>query len=341
MKIHIDHSSNIPLYKQVIQEIKAHITNKSLKEGDILPSMNQLCENLQVSKETVKKAYDILRSESYIDSAHGKGFFVKKQKKQATKILILFDKLSTYKKELFQAFSKEMPPKTEYTIRLFNQDIDLFEKFILDNLGQFDYYVITPHLPLNKTIQNRVINVLKKIPNRQLVILDRNLEDLPGNYISVYQDFENDVTQGLEQAKESIKLYSKINVLLMQGSLYGKLVQEGIKKFTDEHRIPASFYDKKIPEYIQAGESYVILSGQLEDELIKIAQQAKKQKLKIGKDIGVLSYNESALNEIILNGLSVLSTNFEQMGAEAAKLIQEDKAKKIKCDFRFIKRNSF
>lgn len=341
MKVTIDHNSNIPLYKQIVLDIKNSILAKTIKTGEYLPSMNQLCENLQVSKETVKKAYDILRSEGHIDSAHGKGFFVKKQKKQADKILILFDKLSTYKKELFQAFSNEMPPKTEYTIRLFNQDIDLFEKFIIDNLGQFNYYVITPHLPLNKPIQKRVINILKKIPNRQLVILDRNLENLPGNYISVYQDFENDVILGLQQSMEYAKLYSKINVLLMQGSLYGKLVQEGVKKFCQENKIQVSFYDKKIPNVIQPGEAYFILSGQLEDELIKVVQQTKKQNLEIGKDIGILSYNESALNEIILNGLSVLSTDFIQMGSEAAKLIKEDKTKRIKCNFRFIKRNSF
>lgn len=341
MKIKIDHSNNIPLYKQIIQEVKMLIESKSVKPGDILPSMNQLCENLQVSKETVKKSYDILRTEGFIAAAHGKGFFVKKQKKQATKILILFDMLSTYKKELFQAFSAEMPSKTEYTIRLFNQDIELFEKFIQDNLGLFDYYIITPHLPLRTSVQNRMVKVLKKIPNRQLVLLDRNLDELTGNYIAVYQDFQNDVVFGLDQAKESLKLYKRLNVYILEGSLYGKLVQEGIRKFAQDQNILVSFYENQLPENIQAGESYLILSGQLEDELIKIARQAKNQKLKIGKDIGILSYNESALNEIILNGLSVLSTDFKQMGVQAARLIQEDKTKKIKCDFRFIKRNSF
>lgn len=341
MQIQVNHTSKTPLYKQVVHEIKELITNKVWKEGHLLPSMNQLCDSLQVSKETVKKAYSILRTEGYIDSAHGKGFFVKKIKKQALQVLILFDILTFYKKELFESFSNHMDNNTEYTIRLFNQDIDLFEKFILENLGEFDYYVITPHLPLTPKSQTRMINVLKKIPNRQLVLLDRDIQELQGNYISVFQDFEHDVVEGLEQAKASIAKYSKLNIFTMKGSLYGKLLHQGIQRYCDDNQVVHTFFDQKIPSQLTAGESYFILSGQLENELIEIAKMAKQQKLKIGKDIGLLSYNESAINEIILNGLSVLSTDFKEMGREAALLIKEDKHRKFKCSFRFIKRNTF
>ncbi|ERJ61327.1 GntR family transcriptional regulator [Sphingobacterium paucimobilis] len=341
MQIQVNHSSKTPLYKQVVQEIKELITKKVWKEGHLLPSMNQLCESLQVSKETVKKAYSILRADGFIDAAHGKGFFVKKIKKQALKVLVLFDVLSFYKKELFESFSEHMDSNTEFTIRLFNQEIDLFEKFILENLGQFDYYVITPHLPLTPKIQARVISILKKIPNRQLVLLDRDLDGLPGNFISIYQDFENDVYEGLQQATEAISRYPKLNIFTMKGSLYGKLLHKGIQHYCEEQKINHAFFDQKIPDKLTAGESYFILSGQLENELIQMARMAKAQKLKIGKDIGILSYNESAINEIILNGLSVLSTDFKEMGKEAAIAIKEDKHRKTKCVFRFIKRNTF
>lgn len=341
IKIKIDHHSTIPYYKQIIREIKLLIEKKVYLPGDRLPSMNHLYKELEISKETVKKSYEILRNEGLIDSTHGIGFFVTENQNKSLRILMLFDILSPYKKELYSSFIENMPDKTEFTIRLFNQDIELFEKFINDNLGEFDYYVITPHLPLVPAIQKRVIQALKKIPNRQLVLLDRHLEDLPGNYISIYQDFESDAYNGLEQALPELKSYNKLNIFITKGSLYGHLVLKGIEEFAKKHSIHINVSNEVIAHDIVTGEAYLILSGQLENELIKVAQLAKKQKLKIGKDIGLLSYNESALNEIILNGLSVLSTDFKQMGSLAAQYINEGKHEKTKCNFKFIKRNTF
>lgn len=340
MEIEINRNSTTPIYKQIIGNIKAKIVDNSLKSGELLPSMNQLCETLGVSKETVKKAYNILRGEGLISSAHGKGFFVNKLEKKNEKILIMFDILSTYKKDLFDSFARGMAHDTEYTIRLFNQDIDLFERFLEENLGLFDYYVITPHLPLDSKTQARMVKAIKKLPNRQLVLLDRKVEQLPGNYIAVYQDFENDVYSGFEQAYSTLQSYKKLNVCTLPGSLYGPLVKNGIKKFCKDYNLTHEFYNQMIPPNIVAGEAYLILSGQLEHKLIQIVHMAKQQNLKIGKDIGLFSYNESPINEIILNGLSVLSTDFTEMGNTAATLIREKKYKQVKCSFKFIQRNT-
>lgn len=341
MKIKINHTSQTPLYKQIITGVKEQIDENLLKDGDPLPSMNQLSESLAVSKETIKTAYTILRSEDYIDAAHGKGFFVKRREKRTRKVLILFDILNTYKKVLFDSFSDTLNDDTEYTIRLFNQDIDLFEKFILENIGAFDYYVITPHLPINPATQKRVIQVLKKIPNRQLVLLDRHLTDLPGNYISVYQDFENDVYDGLTQAIDVIRQYDKLNIYTMKRSLYGQLMEKGINRFCKAYKISHAFFHQDTPIQMKAGEAYFLLSGQLDNELIHFMRAAKTQKLKVGKDIGIFSINESPINEVILNGLSVLSTDFIQMGQTAALYLKEEQFKKYKCDFRFIQRHTF
>ena len=77
----------------------------------------------------------------------------------------------------------------EITIRLHNQQIDLLEYYIDENLDQFDYYVVTPHFPLDESTQRRAVKALMRIPNRKLILLDRCLDSLPGNYGVVYQDF--------------------------------------------------------------------------------------------------------------------------------------------------------
>ena len=74
---------------------------------------------------------------------------------------------------------------------------------------------------------------------------------------------------------------------------------------------------------INKNEVYLILNSQLDIELIELARTARQKGCVIGKDIGIISYNESPINEIILNGLTVFSTNFKQMGELAAKMAHE------------------
>ena len=76
MKIIINSSSMLPLYEQIIDQIKAQITAGCLKENDILPSVRTLAKELKISALTVKKAYDNLEQEGLTVTVHGKGTYV-------------------------------------------------------------------------------------------------------------------------------------------------------------------------------------------------------------------------------------------------------------------------
>ena len=340
-KIKIDIHSQVPVYKQLIQSIQHLVDMNIYAEGEFLPSMNELSLELDISKETVKKAYSILREKGVIESAHGKGFYICSKKDKKIKILLLFDKISTYKQVLYSSFMAEIGDQCEITIRLHNQDIDLFEHFVEENLDQYDYYIITPHFPLHKNILKRAVKILKRIPNRKLILLDNNIEGLAGNYGSVYHDFENDIIDGLTQAAVYLKKYKKLNVVSMPGSMYAPLIENGIKRYCTENNINYEIFKNITPDKIIKNEAYLILNSQLDLELIELIKTSKNKGCKIGEDIGIISYNESPINEIILDGLSVFSTDFKQMGRLAARMIKDKNFKKIKCDFRLIRRNTF
>ena len=76
MKIIINSSSMVPIYEQIMDQIKAKITAGDLKENDALPSVRTLAKELKISALTVKKAYDNLEQEGYTVTVHGKGTFV-------------------------------------------------------------------------------------------------------------------------------------------------------------------------------------------------------------------------------------------------------------------------
>lgn len=341
-KIEIDLRSLVPVYKQLILSVQTLMGTGKYKEGDFLPSMNELAKELEISKETVKKAYSILREKGLIEATQGKGFYVKNTRNSKIKVLLLFDKISTYKQVLYSSFAAHIGDISEITIRLHNQDVILFEQFIEENLNKFDYYIITPHFSLKPEIQRRAAKALKKIPNRKLILLDRYIEGLKGNFGSVYQDFEQDAYEGLAQGLESLRHFTKLNIISVPDSLYSPLIEKGLVRFCTENHINYEIHKNINQGQIKKQEVFLILNSQFDVELIELVRIAKKKGCRIGQDIGIISYNESPINEIILEGgLTVLSTDFKQMGKLAAKMIIDKSLEKIRCDFRLIRRSTF
>ena len=76
MKIIINHSLMVPIYEQIVDQIKTLIHQGALVENDALPSVRALSKELKISALTVKKAYDALEAEGFTHTIHGKGTYV-------------------------------------------------------------------------------------------------------------------------------------------------------------------------------------------------------------------------------------------------------------------------
>ena len=82
MHIILNHSSMVPIYEQLMEQIKSDIIQSELKEGEALPSVRTLAGELRISALTVKKAYDELEEEGFVTTVHGKGTYVSASDKQ-------------------------------------------------------------------------------------------------------------------------------------------------------------------------------------------------------------------------------------------------------------------
>ena len=76
MHILLNKSSMVPIYEQLMDQIKNEIISGSLPENEILPSVRALSGELRISSLTVKKAYDKLEEEGFVVTVHGKGTYV-------------------------------------------------------------------------------------------------------------------------------------------------------------------------------------------------------------------------------------------------------------------------
>ena len=82
MHIILNHSSMVPIYEQLMEQIKSDIIQSELKEGEALPSVRTLAGELRISALTVKKACDKLEEEGFVTTVHGKGTYVSASDKQ-------------------------------------------------------------------------------------------------------------------------------------------------------------------------------------------------------------------------------------------------------------------
>ena len=340
IKITLENGSKSPIYKQLVEKFEDAIRSGLLKPGEQIPSMNDFAIQLDISKETVKKAYGILREKELLVPQQGKGFYVAEVNESAKpKVLVLFDKLSIYKEVLYNSLASELGENADITILTHNQNLDLFTYYLDTCLDKYDYYVISPHFPLDEKSQAMARKLISRVPNRKLIMVDHWLQSYTGNYGAVYQDFENDVYDGLKQGLDKLKGTS-LKVITLPSSLYGPMVCKGVDRFCMEFGIPIE-YMHSAPEKINENETYLIINSQLDSGLAALARKIREQNLTIGKDVFIISYNEFDLNEVVLNGLTTISADFKQMGKTAATMILNRKTWKVHCDFNMTRRGSF
>jgi GntR family transcriptional regulator len=77
MLLQINFKSGMPIYLQVVDQIKAAAASGALRPGEALPSIRPLAEELRVNRNTVAKAYSQLESQGVIETLPGRGCFLK------------------------------------------------------------------------------------------------------------------------------------------------------------------------------------------------------------------------------------------------------------------------
>lgn len=332
----IKEKSRIPKYQQLIDNIIADIQEGILKYGDKLPSINESSEDLYLSRDTVERAYKKLRDLGIIEPVRGKGYYITSvESLKKLKVLLIFNKLSNYKKIVYQAFIDTLGDKATVHLHIHHYDTNIFNNILTENLGQYHYYVIIPHFT---DFTKNTLDLINKIPKERLVLLDKNLEEIQGDFISVYQDFQNDIYEALNQGIDLLKKYKKLVFILPEDEGKRRLnIHLGFRKFCGVNKFENTIMENKEFREVKKGEVYI---SEEESDLVSIIKFAREKKLEIGKDIGVLSFNDTPLKEVLENGISVISTNFIRMGSLAAELILEKRRLKVRNEFSFIRRNS-
>jgi DNA-binding transcriptional regulator YhcF (GntR family) len=333
--IDIDGYSATPKYLQLANSIVSAIEVGKMKKHDVLPSINELTYEYDISKATVEKGYKYLRSIGVLEAIPGKGYFIKSiEVKQKLKIFLLFNKLSAHKKIIYDALIEALGDEATVDFHIYNNDYALFKKLILNNTEEYSYYVIIPHFLDGGEYAHAVINSL---PKEKLILLDKKIAGITGQFSAVYEHFEKDIYGALVQAKEQLHKYHTLKIIFPEHSYYPKEIVKGLYNFCQDHGFNYKLVHQISTEPIGAGEVYINL---MEDDLVTLIERITDLKLEVGKQVGVISYNETPLKKIILNGITTISTDFKQMGAKAAELILNHSEEQFELPFQLTLRNS-
>ena len=112
MQIIVNHSSMVPIYEQIVEQIKAQIMEGKLQAEAVLPSVRGLAKELRISALTVKKAYDYLEEEGFTVTVHGKGTYVAASNAQRLRDIAVASTVSLSREdwyELYRAAGNQLP----------------------------------------------------------------------------------------------------------------------------------------------------------------------------------------------------------------------------------------
>jgi DNA-binding transcriptional regulator YhcF (GntR family) len=321
-------------YMQLVEYINSQIESDVLNINDRLPSLNQLMKQMGMSKETVLKGLNYMSEKGIIKSEYRKGYYVqKKNQYHQYRVCMILDKMNILRDRIYQSFLENIQDFAEVDVYFHNHNFKVFEKLIDENLNSYTHFVITTFFRESAT------KVLNRIPASKRVILDLFEGKLEGNYTCIYQDYTADIKECLADLTLQLDKYSRLVLVAPLEAFHAGAVILGFKEFCQLSGKNYSIVNTVDDTNFLKGDAFITFSRYDQDD-VSIIKLAHKYNWKLGRDIGLLSYNDTAVKEVLENGITVISTDFTMMGKEAALSIINKEHVKIRDKAKIILRNS-
>lgn len=317
--------------KHLVDYFVAEIESGRVVVGSMLPSISELRGQFGLSRTTIIAAYRELKAMGVIKSIPRKGYRVVNAKNIVKHRIFLFlDELNGYKKVLYESFKAGIGRQGTVDVYFHHFNATVFENIIAQNLDNYTSFVVRP------THRRNCAAVLKTIPEGKLFILDGGLVPFGKKYPSVCQNFGRTITESLFSVLDLLVKYNKLVLVHPDLKMEPDLI-EAFLDFCKEHRYPNKIFQNASKCKPVKGECYVVV---LDDDLVSVIGAAYDAGLEIGKDIGIISYNDTPLKRYLANGITVISTDFRKMGQSMADLVLNRKKDQMENPCYMIRRGS-
>lgn len=316
MPFSVDDASGVEKYRQIVDGVVEAIRSGEIKRGDRLPTASALLKEFGLAKETVIKAYAILREKGVIHTVPRKGYFAATESVgHATNVMLLFDEFPAYKQAIYDSFMEQLGGRAHVDIYFHHCTPALFEKLLLDNINHYDLAIVMP-------FAHKVVGkVLGQVDPRKVLILDRR-EHAGERFSYIIHEFEESTYSCLMSAWDLLKPYKKIYLafprpaeVALKSSHAPREIIKGFEKFCRDRRMPGEILSDLKEHAMRKGDVMFVID---DADLVAAVEMAREKGLVIGKDVGVISYNDTPAKRVIDKGITVISTDFAEHGRRAA-----------------------
>lgn len=327
----ISENAGVPKYQQIVQSVIDGIEKKSLVKGDKVPSINEICMRFKLSRDTVLMAYNKLKTMGIIESVPGKGYYICSVNTNFKhKLFVLFDELNAFKENLYNSLIEGLKGKADVDLYFHHFNPKVFKSLIKDNIGSYTSYVIMPAALKN------VSSMLSKLPANKVYVLDQTNDELAKLYPAVYQNFSKDIFSALDSGTDLLAKYNKL-ILVFPGGKEPIGQKTGFVDFCESKNYDYEIISSLDGRQIDSGEVYIMPN---DNDLVSLLKMIKKSDLKIGENIGIVSYNDTPLKEVVADGITTISTDFSKMGKSIADMVLNNKKGLIENPSMLIRRSS-
>lgn len=327
INFNINTNSEVPKYQQLVNVINNELANNMLSKGDSLPSVNKMCSEYKLSRDTVFKAYSILKHQGVIESVPNKGYYVANETR---KVLLVLDTFKAYKEVVYHSFVNNLPDNIITDVQFHHYNIDNFKTILNNSKGKYYKYVV---MTFN---HDEVPSVINDIDNEKLLLIDWSIHSNAKNNF-VFQDFGRGFLEALKEASTIFKKYKKIVFLYPTFTYHPKETITYFKKYCKLFHFDYEIVSNPKLFELEKNVAYISTSDRM---LAQFLEQCRMENLEPGVDVGFLSYNETPTKKFIYKGISVISTDFKALGTKAAEFINEDKKIQSYIPTKLILRDS-
>lgn len=327
LTFNINSESPVPKFQQLADEIVDAINDKRFRVGDPLPSVNTIIKQSGLSRDTIVKSYNLLKRRGIIESYPQKGYFVTCN---TGRIFLFLDTFKAYKEVLYDSFRKNVSKDFAIDLHFHHYDIDLFEKLITDSLGKYSKYVI---MNFN---HKRIKDIISLIDPSKLLIIDWGI-DTPVGASSVIQNFDKSFESVLNSAATKLKKYTRFILIYPNYTYHPEVTLNAFMRFCKTQNVVSEVITHIENINPQKGDLYISVSDRALALLLDIVDE---KNFIIGEDVGIISYNETPMKKYIQSGISVVSTDFKEMGKHVAQFVTSNETVNIEIPTELIIRKS-
>jgi DNA-binding transcriptional regulator YhcF (GntR family) len=179
--INIDKLSLTPKYVQISHSVVNAIKTGAIKKDHLLPTINELSDKLNISRDTAERGYRQLKQMGIVQSVPGKGYFIANTSAEPLKIIFFFNRMNAYNKMVYEAFSEALGDHVIIEYCNYNNNAATFKRMLEERKTGYAWYVVVRH-------STGTQHLLRSIPKSKLVVLDKRIPLIDQQCTALYMN---------------------------------------------------------------------------------------------------------------------------------------------------------